>query len=557
MRINLLFLFFFTYLLSQGENRITESSSEDYKRKTVDSVLVKQNTQELIDSLTIETNINNKVKISLNIAWGLKDNEWKRCTQYITIAENSAIVSKDNILILETFNKIADIYYYKDFLDISLEYYVKAYNTFDNKADNPFLHKLENDIAIIAARLNDAPKALYFFNKVYKYNKSIFDSLKVAKTYNNIGLLFIDNKLDSSLYFFNKSLKLAQIVSDTTLIAYVSTNLGRVYSLKKDTLNADFYHKQALYYSKYQQASDKAWIYIEVSKWLITTGLEDSAIFYLNKSLRIINQNKYTFSYKDANKLLYQAYLVKGEYKLASHYFVIYDKTRDSLNIEEKAVNVEKIKLEQEYLIKERQRNREEDKRKTNYLIIGFSLILGLLISFIFLLRSRSRLRETKLEKKLIEAKKDEFKYSLQAKNQELIAKAMKDISRTEFIEEILVELKQISLKAVKKETQQAISSIQKQIQKESNSNIWEEFELSFKDVHENFYNNLSSKHPDITSKDKRLCALLVLNLSSKEIAQITGQDFKSVENSRTRLRKKLDLTNTKSDLISYLNELK
>ena len=179
------------------------------------------------------------------------------------------------------------------------------------------------------------------------------------------------------------------------------------------------------------------------------------------------------------------------------------------------------------------------------------------MILVIILLKYKNRLRESKLEKELIQSKKEELNLKLESKNKALIAKAMQEIHRSELIQEILEDLKEIKIKAVKKETESAINFIQKRLEKDTNSNIWEEFELSFDQVHETFYNNLQEKHPVLTSKDRRLCALLVLDLSSKEIAQITGQDYKSVENARTRLRKKLDLTNTKSDLTAYLNSLK
>jgi DNA-binding CsgD family transcriptional regulator len=76
---------------------------------------------------------------------------------------------------------------------------------------------------------------------------------------------------------------------------------------------------------------------------------------------------------------------------------------------------------------------------------------------------------------------------------------------------------------------------------------------MRFEQVHESFYKNLLAKHPDLTTREKRLAALLKLNLTSKEIAQITGQTSKSVENARTRLRKKLEITNSQTDLSAYL----
>jgi DNA-binding CsgD family transcriptional regulator len=130
----------------------------------------------------------------------------------------------------------------------------------------------------------------------------------------------------------------------------------------------------------------------------------------------------------------------------------------------------------------------------------------------------------------------------------------MIEMHRTEIIEDILNDLKEIKLKAAKKETQNAIDYIVKRLKRDTSSNVWEEFELRFEQVHESFYNNLTEKHPDLTSRDKRLCALLKLNLTSKEISQITGQSSKSVENARTRLRKKLDITNSNADLSAYLS---
>lgn len=132
----------------------------------------------------------------------------------------------------------------------------------------------------------------------------------------------------------------------------------------------------------------------------------------------------------------------------------------------------------------------------------------------------------------------------------------MIEIHRTEIIEEILLDLKKVKRRVVKKETQQAIDFIAKRLKRDGNSNIWEEFEMRFERVHESFYENLSIKHPELTAGDKRLCALLKLNLTSKEIAQITGKTPKSVENARTRLRKKLAITHSNTDLSFYLSNL-
>ena len=65
-------------------------------------------------------------------------------------------------------------------------------------------------------------------------------------------------------------------------------------------------------------------------------------------------------------------------------------------------------------------------------------------------------------------------------------------------------------------------------------------------------YENLNEEYPTITMKEMRLCALLRLGLSTKEIADITFKEVRSVESARNRLRKKLQISQTE-DLQKFL----
>lgn len=65
-------------------------------------------------------------------------------------------------------------------------------------------------------------------------------------------------------------------------------------------------------------------------------------------------------------------------------------------------------------------------------------------------------------------------------------------------------------------------------------------FDKYIKQINNRFYQNLEKKYPELTDNEKKLCSLLRLKLSSKEIASILNITSKSVEISRYRLRKKL-----------------
>jgi len=57
----------------------------------------------------------------------------------------------------------------------------------------------------------------------------------------------------------------------------------------------------------------------------------------------------------------------------------------------------------------------------------------------------------------------------------------------------------------------------------DENHNVWKEFEMYFEQVHELFYNSLNKNHLNLTSRGKRLFALLKLNLTTRQFPKSLG----------------------------------
>jgi tetratricopeptide (TPR) repeat protein/DNA-binding CsgD family transcriptional regulator len=511
----------------------------------------------LLDSLSVVSSESEKSRISLKIALELSDKDWERSEYYMKVAEESALASDDPQVYADYLEKAGDIFSEKQAYDIGLKFYLKAYD-FYKDTNLPRKYIIETNLAILYAQVEGFDEALVFFRLLYQYHKQQKDSLALAKSLNNIGNLYFLSgvSLDSSIVYFQKALKIEEKANNNGLYFHLHTNLGRVFSEKEQ------YEKSKLYFNKAFLALredhspvTKAWFYNAFSEFYLKQNKVDSSIYYANKSFQITDSlAPYTLENLKTVKLLYNAYKLNKEFEKATVFFDSYSRISDSVNIEEKRLNVEKILIQENYKSKEKIRALNEGKRRLNIYIVGLSFLILILILFILLVRNRAKLKNIQLEKKLMLAKRKELNASLETKNNELIGKAMTEIHRTEIIDEILQDLKNIKLKALKKETKQDIAGIVKRLEENTNNSIWKEFQLRFEQVHESFYKNLLIAHPDLTSKDKRLCALLILNLTSKEISQITGQSFKSVENSRTRLRKKLNITNVRTDLAIYLS---
>ena len=114
-----------------------------------------------------------------------------------------------------------------------------------------------------------------------------------------------------------------------------------------------------------------------------------------------------------------------------------------------------------------------------------------------------------------------------------------------EKVAENIAEDRNKSLKLLAKIRQQIKENIQ-------HDDIWQKFEENFDIVYDDFLKRLGARYPHLTISDKKMCAYLKMDLSSKEIAPLLNLTVRSVEMTRYRLRKKLGL-NREDNLTEFL----
>lgn len=171
-------------------------------------------------------------------------------------------------------------------------------------------------------------------------------------------------------------------------------------------------------------------------------------------------------------------------------------------------------------------------------MLIG-SLVFLCIIGFIYLNQVKSRHRaEKRLIQKQQELEMEKTQEIVELKNKELATSTLKLIEKDTFID---------SLKDRFSEGKGDIKrhEIMQLIQHASNHGTenWKEFEARFVAVNKSFYQRLTQQYPKLTQGDLRVCALVKLNFSSKEMAKLLGMSVESVHTTRSRLRKKLNLS--------------
>ncbi|WP_276166106.1 hypothetical protein [Zobellia alginiliquefaciens] len=273
----------------------------------------------------------------------------------------------------------------------------------------------------------------------------------------------------------------------------------------------DYYKKAIEISDKYQSHIDfTPFIYEKIAENYHLLNNDTEAFRNLNKAKAL---NAKFFDGRSENNISLME--IKNEYRLQKE-------------LQEEVIRQQRLeKLEQQDKISMLQR----------IILIG-SLIFIIIIGYIYVKHIRSKhLAEKQMIRKTKALEMQKTKELLETKNKELAASTLQLVEKDEFLKKLKTELRgeDGTIKVAE------INRVLKSISVGSNNN-WEEFKLRFTDVNKNFYKKLNSTYPNLSQTDQKICALIKLNLTSKDMARLLGISTKSVHTTRHRLRKKMGL---------------
>ena len=177
-------------------------------------------------------------------------------------------------------------------------------------------------------------------------------------------------------------------------------------------------------------------------------------------------------------------------------------------------------------MLRKRNKEFEEEKMKQDFKMLEQEHIIA---------QQREQLLETEL----------------QVKGMELASLALDAVAQQKAVENLQEAISQQRVKGGI--NQHDVDIILKQISGNLNGEeFWKIYHKNFDLIHKNFFRNLRKQYPTLTPSDLRFCALLRLNLSTKDIAQFTNLTTRGVETARYRLRKKFAIAEG-SSLVDFL----
>ncbi|MGY6649439.1 tetratricopeptide repeat protein [Wenyingzhuangia sp. IMCC45574] len=281
------------------------------------------------------------------------------------------------------------------------------------------------------------------------------------------------------------------------------------------------------------------------------------ALVYFNRCLEILAiQNNRVGLKVDLLEKMSQLNKGLGNYKVSLQQMTASKVLGDSLFGSQSARNKQLFEINNSYqksILENNQIKREKElqfvknqKEKLN-LQLWFSVFLCIvtLIAAFFGIRLIRKKHQT--EKKLAVERANA---EVEIKKKELAVTALQLIEKDKLLEEIKKGLDEVKKNKDDSSVEQLKSTI-----KVNAAKTWEEFETRFVQVNSSFYKSLGKKHSDLSRNELKLCALVKLNFSTKEMSQLLGVSADSVNKARYRLRKKLGLQRD-DNLVSYINSI-
>ncbi|WP_109744364.1 triple tyrosine motif-containing protein [Arcicella aurantiaca] len=169
---------------------------------------------------------------------------------------------------------------------------------------------------------------------------------------------------------------------------------------------------------------------------------------------------------------------------------------------------------------------------------------------------AKIRQEQFELEQEIVRLNNEKLKAKILFKDKELVNNSLQVVKKNKILNDIITKMKNIETESLEESVKVQFIKLNKSIVKEVNSDkSWKNLENHIKNVHYDFLKRLKEKYPTISPRELDLSTYLLINMSTKEIAELMNITPEGVELARYRLRKKLGL-NRKDNLISFLMDI-
>jgi tetratricopeptide (TPR) repeat protein len=459
---------------------------------------------------------------------------------------------------------------------LAQQYYLKSYDIYEKYNPTGSIYIPLLGIGTIYKRQNQYDKSLEYINRAMPLIESAKDKRNMAVALENLAEVYLNKKdLLQAKTNYQKSFDIFKELNIHGGQIFTLVGLANISREQGDFTNSMKYGREALTLSEKFKQYDRARMYglESVAKTFLAQKNYNEAQLNFEAGLAIATRYKMTESIRDFYQELALVANAKNDFQKAYQFQTLFSAYADSaLNKEmtnqlteaQSRFDSERKETEIEIL------KRDNQISKFNF-IISMASLLGVVI-FGYLIITRQRLKNQK-DQEITAVENERLKerralVEVELKNKDLAAAKLRD--QLEFKSK---ELTTYTLNLIQKnEVMDNLKTLVEEMRGLPDSELrprltslintvnysfkldrdWENFKLHFEEVHQEFFQKLLRDFPDLNAGDLKLCALMKLNMDTKEIATVIDISPESIKVARHRLRKKLNIA-TEQSLSSFL----
>lgn len=460
---------------------------------------------------------------------------------------------------------------------------------------------LPDKVAAVSCRLGKSYReinrfdlALYYVLPALAYFEERQDLRSALPCYNLLGQIYhFCREPETSLDYFERYETAARELGDTLHLVYALNNLAMLTGAPQDTLRrhqllresarlAREYGDTLAYFTVWQSMlssyvnaneteklvralplleqvpsvaenlRDRIKYFYSVGAINYRLGRLEEAAGALESAIACCRQGEFDYFMQSCYYMLQGVYRRMGDigkaYDALQHYTSLYRKT---LSLES---YLQLFKYQNELMLsQERDRMTERRNRvRLTGISLGFALLLALALAWAALWRQRFKVVRQKSELENRRLQQENREQEIKAQQEILELRRMQQFQLDRIVQEVVGQLQRIGRKYPDLPVRGELEAICSNLQPE-NDEQWKELNRYVPEFNSEFFQKLLQDYPDLTINERRLCALLNMNLTTKEISEITRQSVHSINIARGRLRSKLGIIGERMTIQEFL----
>lgn len=478
---------------------------------------------------------------------------YSKAIDYLSRASSIYGIAGQDKSLADARYRLGDMYCMKGQYHLTLSHTVDALDIYKRLGDTLNVLKCYNSLAQIYFICEELDTSSEYLDLYEQGAVALGDTLMMVKVCNNRAVLanaFADSALTRK--YIVDCFNLVSSLDDDEVYANVLLNLIpislEVFSID-DSFTRSLYHELLASEDIVASADDiylwgNYYYVLGVCHYLL--GDNVAAAAELEKSAAIFSESEeggeFDLNLIDCYRSLSMVYNDLGDVSKAYSALLESDRIDSSSGV--RGMYISLFKYENDLLLSQELEAMMERKNQQKLVIMAivFSALVIVIITLVY------------FYKRLLRVQAQEA--SLNNRNDILRLKELQQDQMDELVQNVISKLTRMGGEyedeALKKEISRICSDLKSAA---GNPDNWKEIDYFVPEFNSGFFQRLLKDFPNLSVNERRLCVLLNMNLTTKQIAEITKQTPHSIDIARGRLRSKLGINDRSVSLQAFLSK--